>query len=86
MKGGKVLWRQAPMVKVNSDFFVAHNGHRLGWHRFSNFAFDCLSQIIQPPLSCDIYNTFRKYVHIGLSNEAKALTTTMVNFDSEAHN
>jgi hypothetical protein len=39
MKGGKVLWRQAPMVKVNSDFFVAHNGHGLGWHGLPDFAF-----------------------------------------------
>ena len=57
MKGRKVLWRQAPMVKVNSDFFVAHNGHRLGWHRFSDFAFECSSQNDSAPTFFDVQHT-----------------------------
>ena len=52
MKGGKVLWRQAPMVKVNSDFFVAHNGHSFRWHRYPNFAYERLTQDNSTPKFC----------------------------------
>ena len=42
MKGRKVLRREAPMVKVNSDFFVAYNVHSFCWHGLFRVVFEII--------------------------------------------